>query len=148
MDDQARPATAHGTGSCRVVRSTATYEGKQGPTYAGGISAENVGARAIWLGMVTLPPGGRTKAHYHADHETAFYVLSGECELWYGEGLRDHEVARAGDYLYIPAGVSHVAVNRSQTEPFVVVGGRTDPNEQESVVLQPELDDLVPAALA
>ena len=136
------------TSACRVIRATEAYEGKQGPTYAGGVSAESVGSRGIWLGMVTMPPGGRTKAHFHEDHETAFYVLSGECELWYGEGLRDHEVARAGDYLYIPAGVSHVAVNRSQTEPFVVVGGRTDPNEQESVVLQPELDDLVPAALA
>jgi uncharacterized RmlC-like cupin family protein len=95
--------------------------------------------------MVTMAPGSRTRAHFHDEHETAFYVISGECDLWYGEGLRLHDVARAGDYIYIPAGVSHVAVNRSQTEPFVVVGGRTDPNEQESVVLQPELDGAVPA---
>jgi len=94
--------------------------------------------------MVTIPPGGRTKAHLHDGHETAFYVLSGECDLWFGAGLREHDVARAGDYIYIPAGVSHVAANRSLTEPIVVVGGRTDPNEQESVVLQPELDDAVP----
>jgi uncharacterized RmlC-like cupin family protein len=73
-------------------------------------------------------------------------VLRGECDVWFGEGLRDHEIARAGDYIYIPAGVSHVAVNRSQTEPFVVVGGRTDPSEQESVRLQPELDARVPGA--
>jgi uncharacterized RmlC-like cupin family protein len=93
-----------------------------------------------------MQPGGRTKAHYHEAHETAFYVLRGECDLWFGEDLREHEVARAGDYLYIPAGVSHVAVNRSETEPFVVVGGRTDPSEQESVRLQPELDARVPGA--
>lgn len=55
-------------------------------------------------------------------------------------------MARAGDYIYIPAGISHVAVNRSQTEPFVVVGGRTDPREQESVLLQPELDAKVLSA--
>lgn len=133
---------------CHVIRSVAAYEGKQGPSYAGGVSAESVGARGIWLGMVTMPPGSRTRAHLHEGHETAFYVLSGECDLWYGDGLREHEMARAGDYLYIPAGVPHVAVNRSQTEPFVVVGGRTDPNEQESVVLRPELDDQVPGAVA
>ena len=132
---------------CRVVRAVDTYEGKQGPSYAGGVSAESVGSRAIWLGMVTMPPGGRTKAHLHAGHETAFYVLGGECDLWFGEDLREREVARAGDYLYIPAGVPHVAVNRSQTEPFVVVGGRTDPSEQESVVLRPELDGLVLGAV-
>ena len=131
---------------CRVIRSVETYEGKQGPSYSGGVSAESVGARAIWLGMVTIPPGGRTKAHFHEGHETAFYVLSGECDLWFGEGIQEHEVARAGDYLYIPAGVPHVAVNRSQAEPLVAVGGRTDPNEQESVVLRPELDDKVPGA--
>ena len=137
-------ATTAGAAACRVIRSTEEYEGKQGPTYAGGVSAESVGSRGIWLGMVTMPPGGRTRAHFHEAHETAFYVLRGECDLWFGEDLREHEVARAGDYLYIPAGVSHVAVNRSRTEPFVVVGGRTDPSEQESVRLQPELDATVP----
>jgi uncharacterized RmlC-like cupin family protein len=141
-------STAEGTSTCRVIRSVEEYEGQQGPTYAGGVSAESVGSRAIWLGMVTMPPGSRTKAHFHEAHETAFYVLSGECDLWFGEELREHDVARAGDYIYIPAGVSHVAVNRSQTEPFVVVGGRTDPSEQESVRLQPELDAQVPGAMA
>ena len=134
------------TQACRVIRSVASYQGKQGPTYAGGISAESVGAEAIWLGLISMPPGARTKAHFHEEHETAMYVVSGEADLWYGEDLSEHEIVRAGDYLYIPAGVPHVAVNRSQTEPLVVLGARTDPNEQESVVLQPELDALVPAA--
>jgi uncharacterized RmlC-like cupin family protein len=130
--------------TCRVIRSVTSYQGKQGPMYAGGISAETVGAQAIWLGMIHMPPGGRTKAHFHAEHETAMYVVSGEADLWFGEDLRHHEIIHAGDYLYIPAGISHVAVNRSQSEPLVVVGARTDPNEQESVVLQPELDAVVP----
>ncbi len=138
MNTPTRTATA-----CRVVRPAEAYEGKQGPLYAPGVSSESIGARGIWLGMVTITPGARTKAHYHAGHESAFYLLSGELDLWYGEGLCEHEVARAGDYLYIPAGVSHVAVNRSRTEPAVVIGGRTDPSEHESVVLQPELDPLI-----
>lgn len=129
--------------ACRVIRTVEAYEGKQGPSYAGGVSSESVGARGIWLGMVTIAPGARTKAHFHEGHESAFYVFSGELDLWFGEELERHEVAGPGDYLYIPAGISHVAVNRSQTEPVVVVGGRTDPNEQESVVLQPDLDGLV-----
>jgi uncharacterized RmlC-like cupin family protein len=145
-DSMSRLAPEQTAASCRVIRSVASYQGKQGPTYAGGISAETVGAQAIWLGMIRMPPGARTKAHFHEQHETAMYVVSGEADLWYGEDLSQHEIVRAGDYLYIPAGVSHVAVNRSQTEPMVVVGARTDPNEQESVVLQPESDALVPAA--
>ncbi len=138
--------TGQAAPTCRVIRSVESYEGKQGPTYAGGVSAETAGAQAIWLGMIRMPPGSRTKAHLHEGHETAIYVVSGEVDLWYGEGLREYEVARAGEYLYIPAGVSHVAVNRSQTEPVVAVAARTDPNEQESVALRPELDGAVPAA--
>lgn len=47
---------------------------------------------------------------------------------------------RAGDFVYIPAGVPHLPGNPSATEPAVAVVARTDPNEQESVVLLPELD--------
>jgi uncharacterized RmlC-like cupin family protein len=39
--------------------------------------------------------------------------------------------------------VPHVAVNRSQ-RPAVFVGARTDPNEQESVVRRPDLDERMP----
>ena len=131
--------------SCRIIRTVESYVGKQGPSYMGGVSAESAGSQAIWLGVITLAPGTRTKAHYHANHESALYLLSGEVETWWGEALQEHDVMRAGDYIYIPAGISHVAVNRSQTELAIVVGARTDPNEQESVVLQPELDALVPA---
>ncbi len=36
-----------------------------------------------------------------------------------------------------------MAVNRGE-RPAVFVEGRTDPNEQESVVMRPELDEKVP----
>lgn len=139
MDGSARATVG------RVVRAGESYVGKQGPHYTPGVSAATVGAQALWLGSVTLPPhGGRTKAHIHAQHESAFYFVSGEeVELYTGDQLQQREVAHPGDYLYIPAGVVHVAVNRSET-PAVFVGARTDPNEQESVVLRPEMDSRVP----
>ncbi len=28
--------------------------------------------------LLTMPPGGRAKAHLHENHETAIYVLDGE----------------------------------------------------------------------
>jgi uncharacterized RmlC-like cupin family protein len=94
------------TGSARanlgcVVRAGESYQGKQGPTYSPGISAQSAGSRAIWLGSGTIPAhGGRTKAHLHEDHETAIYFLGGdEVELWTGERLEHREVAHPGDYL-------------------------------------------------
>ena len=128
----------------RVVHAGETYAGKQGLSYTPGVSAETVGAKSLWLGAVPVPPGARTKAHVHAHHESAFFMVSGEeVELWTGERLEHHEVARAGDYLYIPAGVPHVAVNRTST-PAHFVGARSDPNEQESVLMRPDLDGQVP----
>lgn len=128
--------------TCVIVRSNETYEGKQGLTYDVGIFAGNCGAQAICMHALTIPPGGRAKAHYHAAHETAIYVLSGEAGMWYGEDLREHLTVIAGDYLYIPAGVPHLPYNPSQTDTCVAVLARTDPNEQESVVLL--LDDTRP----
>ena len=92
--------------------------------------------------LLTIPPGKRAKAHMHAAHETAIYVLSGEAHTWYGDRLEHHVVTKSGDMFYIPAGMPHVAANLSDA-PCTAVIARTDPNEQESVVLLPELDGLV-----
>ena len=37
-----------------------------------------------------------------------------EVELWTGEQLEHRDVAHAGDYLYITAGMSHATVNRGE----------------------------------
>ena len=92
--------------------------------------------------IVTIPPGGRAKAHKHDGHETAIYILSGESGMWYGERLKEHLFARAGHFVYIPAGMPHLPYNLSTTESCVAVIARTDPNEQESGVLLPELDGI------
>jgi uncharacterized RmlC-like cupin family protein len=69
-------------------------------------------------------------------------VLSGEVGMYYGERLENHRVTRAGDFVYIPANVPHLPYNMSETEPATAIVSRTDPNEQESVVLLPELDAI------
>ncbi|MER8445916.1 cupin domain-containing protein [Mesorhizobium sp. M1066] len=128
--------------TCHLIRPESTYEGKQGLTYFAGITAETVGASGICMHMLTIPPGARAKAHMHESHETAIYVLSGEVHTWYGDRLEHHIVAKAGDLFYIPAGVPHLPANLSSAPSSAVIA-RTDPNEQESVVLLPELDALV-----
>jgi uncharacterized RmlC-like cupin family protein len=127
-----------------VVQGGTSYTSKQGSVYAPGISAETVGSKAVFLGIVTIAPEGRTKAHLHEHHESAFYLMSGEeVELCTGEQLEHREIAKTGDYLFIPAKVPHVAVNRGKT-PAVFIGVRNEPTAQESVVMLPALDSLVP----
>lgn len=129
--------------ACRLIRPTSTYDGEQGLSYFEGIAAETVGSKGICLHVVTIPPGARAKAHLHESHETALYVLSGEAVTYWGERLEHRTVTSAGDMFYIPAGVPHLPANESGA-PVKAVIARTDPKEQESVVLLPELDALVP----
>jgi uncharacterized RmlC-like cupin family protein len=125
--------------TCQVIHDTGSYDGKQGLTYATGISAESVGAQRLCMHMLRLPPGARAKAHLHATHETAIYVISGRTGMWYGDHLEQHLVVGVGEYLYIPAGVPHLPYNPGPAEAVAILA-RTDPNEQESVVLRPDLD--------
>lgn len=131
------------TSECRLVRPSDTYAGKQGLDYFEGVALETVGSKGICLHLVTIPPGTRAKAHLHENHETAIYCLSGEAVTYWGEKLENRTVTKAGDMFYIPAGVPHLPMNVSD-EPASAVIARTDPHEQESVVLLPELDALVP----
>lgn len=127
-----------------VVNGGVGYRAEQGSDYQPGVSAETVGSQVIWLGMITLPAGARTKAHVHEHHETALYMTSGDVmELWTGDELEHCERVRPGDYIYIPANVLHVAVNRG-TSPAVFIGARNEATAQESVVLHPEMDAHVP----
>jgi uncharacterized RmlC-like cupin family protein len=153
MTNRTGPASAHSQPmheiadpgrkpGCVVVRAGAPFTGKQGHSLSPGISAQSSGAQKIHLQIATMPPGARAKAHKHANHETALYVLSGESGMWYGEKLEHHLIAGAGDFLYIPADIPHLPYNRSETESCVALIARTDPNEQESVELLPELDAL------
>ena len=74
--------------------------------------------------MITLPAGKRTRAHVHEHHETALYMLSGdEVELCTADHLQFPDVVRPGDYIFIPANMLHVAVNRT-AQSAVFIGSR------------------------
>jgi len=120
--------------TCKIVRSSDAFHGKQGLDYFSGISAESVGAEAICMHMLVMPPGASAKAHYHESHETAIYMLEGTAEFEHGPNLEHLDRVSAGDYIYIPAGVPHRPFNPTE-EKAVAIIARTDPNEQESVIL-------------
>src|SRR5262245_14252523 len=123
-----------------VVKSGAGYRAEQGSDYEPGVSAETVGSKTLWLGMISLPPGKRTRAHVHEYHETALYMVSGDqMELWTGDQLQYRNVVQPGDYIFIPANMLHVAVNRGN-HPAVFIGSRNEAPAPESVVLLTELD--------
>lgn len=99
-----------------------------------GISEETVGARGLSMHMVLIPPGARAQPHVHQGYETAIYVLQGKVETRYGERLEESVVSEAGDFLFVPPGVPHEAINLSTTEPARAIVARNDANEHERVV--------------
>ncbi len=113
---------------------------KQGPTYGDGVFARNTGATNLCLHLLQIPPGGRASAQLRARHETALYLISGKAIMLRKPGLAHRLAMRPGDYVYIPPNVPHLPVNPSASETAVAVLARTDPREQESVVLLYELD--------
>jgi len=99
-----------------------------------GVSAATAGAKGLSMHMVVIPPGARAEPHMHEGYETAIYVLEGRVETRYGDGLRQSVISEAGDFLFIPPGIPHEAVNLSNTEPARAIVARNDANEQERVV--------------
>ena len=127
-----------------IIRADGSYDGKQGMTLATGVSSRSTGARGLCLHLVTIPPGTRGVPHVHDGHESAIFTVSGETEVWHGEGLLQRTVVQAGDFMYVPPGIPHLPVNRSDVMTVAVVA-RTDSQEQESVVamsLPPHLAEL------
>lgn len=135
------PSSASPT--CRVIASGDAYVGQQNMVYRMGITGATVGARGICMTFATLPPGARTKAHYHREIETAVYVIEGEAYTYFGDTLQEHAIARGGEYVYIPADLPHIVVNHSADVCRAVVA-HTASDDQAGIVLLPELDAIVP----
>ena len=127
--------------TCVLVRQGESYEGAQGLTYLRGLTGETVGSRSICMTSLILPDGARAKTHHHDGVETAVYVVSGRCEMYWGDALEEHMDAGAGDYIYIPAGMPHLVLNRSGAAASAVVA-HTAADDQHGIVLLPELDGL------
>lgn len=128
--------------TCRVIRSGGAYEGRQGLTYLAGLTGATAGSRAICMTLATLPPGARARTHLHRGIETGVYVIEGEAEMYFGERLGERLAARAGEYIYIPADMPHLVLNRSGADCVALVA-HTAADDQAGIVLLPELDALI-----
>ena len=124
---------------CRLIRGGTGFRGKQDLDYFSGVSAESADSKGLCMHLLEMPPGASARPHYHEAHETVIYVLEGVAEMRHGPNLEHVMETAAGDFVYIPAGVPHQPYNPSDTIVRAVIA-RTDPNEQESVVLLDESD--------
>jgi uncharacterized RmlC-like cupin family protein len=126
-----------------IIKPEKTETARQGMPQFFGVSAATAGAKSISMNVTAFGPGGKAKAHYHRDYETAIYGVSGLIALYHGHNLENCSFIEPGSFCYIPPFLPHIAFNLSDSEPAVAITARNDAAEQENVILTPELEGRV-----
>jgi uncharacterized RmlC-like cupin family protein len=62
----------------------------------------------MWGGLFEVKLGVRTGIHHHGEQQTIAYVLSGICEVRWGESGKFAASAGAGDFIHVPAFLQHM----------------------------------------
>jgi uncharacterized RmlC-like cupin family protein len=84
-------------------------------------------ASTIWGGLFEVEPGARTGIHHHGEQDTIAFVLSGRCEVRWGDRGESSARAKAGDFIHVPAFLPHMEINPSQLVSFRWVVVRSTP---------------------
>jgi uncharacterized RmlC-like cupin family protein len=117
-----------------TIRGSGTTRGWNGIHYKTGMSAKNVGSKALSINVATIPPGGVAGAHIHVDFEVMLYIVEGHVRHEFGPGLKNVIENQAGDFIFIEPGVPHEVYNMSDTEPVVAFVARSSADEWDKIV--------------
>ena len=122
----------HPTGTERIKQQIDAYQG---------VNENSTASRYLSMLVTIIRAAEASNAHYHLEHESALYCVSGRAQMFYGDQLEHDMQVQAGDFIYIPPFCPHKTFSQSHTDDAVFVTARTDSLEQERVVPTPELDD-------
>jgi uncharacterized RmlC-like cupin family protein len=118
-----------------TVRSKCSHNTKQEFQNFEGISAHSAGTTEICIHLLVIPPGGQAPSPIHKGCETAIYIVKGRAKAKSGEGLKLSSINAAGDFICNPADEPPQPVTLRDTQAVIAIVARSDPNEQESVVI-------------
>jgi uncharacterized RmlC-like cupin family protein len=118
----------------RVVKPGDDRDVPRGVVGGAEISQATAGAYNIYMGVFRVPPGAQSQPHYHADCESAVYMLAGQLRVRWGEHLEQEMMLDPRDLVYVPPRETHVLENTSDTEPAEYVVARDSPNEDAVLV--------------
>ena len=113
----------------KVVKPGGEREVPRGVVGGSEISQATAGATNIYMGKFRVPAGARSRPHFHAECESAVYMLSGRLRVRYGDRLEESFEIAAGDLVYVPPRETHVLENLSESEPAEYVVARDAPQE-------------------
>jgi len=113
----------------KVVKQGDEREVPRGVVGGAEISQATAGAVNIYMGKFRVPAGARSRPHFHAECESAVYMLSGRLRVRYGDHLEQSFELEAGDLVYVPPRETHLLENLSDREPAEYVVARDAPQE-------------------
>jgi uncharacterized RmlC-like cupin family protein len=126
--------------SVTSLRGAGLVAVRQGQRFVEAIARDRCGSTGISGGLVVMPPMAVSKTHLHGTCESVVVIVEGWAATLGGDGLRP-VFHGPGDFLYIPGGVAHVAVNLSATHRVVAIELRTEGVFNEDLRLLPTLDE-------
>ena len=113
----------------KVVKPGPEHEIPRGILGGAELSQATTGTTNIYMARFRVPAGARSRPHYHANCESALYMLSGRIAIRWGEHLEQTLEVEPGDLLYVPPRETHVVENLSDDEPADYVVARDSPTE-------------------
>lgn len=116
----------------KIVKPRADHILPRGVVGGAEVSQTTTGAEHIYMGVFRVPAGAQSMPHYHADCESAVYMLSGRLNVRWGEGLEHALSLEPGDMVYVPPRETHLLENPSEEEAAEYVVAR-DASEEDSV---------------
>lgn len=132
VEEMKQQVESHEGISC--IRGGENCRDWNGIHYQLGMSAKNVGSKALSMNVATVPPKGVAYAHIHDGFEVMLYILHGRVRHEYGPGLKYSVENQAGDFIYIEPGIPHEVFNISDTEPVVAVVARSSADEWDKII--------------
>lgn len=118
--------------------------GPQGQQLIPTVSHAQSGATGISACVVHMPPARISRPHYHAQNEIIVVCIEGYAATLIGPE-QTPVFHGPGEFIYIPEGVIHTAVNLSTSNRLIAFETRTDPAFNEDVVMSPEVSDRAQA---
>src|SRR3712207_372443 len=113
----------------KVVKPSGDREVPRGVVGGSEVSHATAGASNIYMGIFRVPPGARSRPHYHANCESAVYMLRGRLEVKWGDDLEETTEIGPGDMVYVPPQETHILHNLSSDEPAEYVVARNSATE-------------------
>lgn len=107
----------------KAINVSTTYE--PNVLHSQGICENTVGKldKPFTMQYGFMPPGAKTRAHYHTEADRGNYVIRGCIRYIFGPTDNRQIIdAEAGDFIFTPKGEIHSQMNLSETEPAEFIG--------------------------